>query len=119
MVGSFTRPVCLGPRAACHCLAPSPWSSSHCPLTLLRERSSRLEFPWPEVIDPPLVLAEKIARLEVCEEMDQAHLAQRSLDLGDGGAYSRLVRGVVGEEAPEPRLGVEQTGALRARLDEH
>src|SRR2546429_8348936 len=49
MVGRFTRHVCLGPRTACHCLAPSPWSSSRCPLTLLRERSSRLEFPWPEV----------------------------------------------------------------------
>src|SRR2546426_6311901 len=58
MVGRFTRPVCLGPRTVCHCSAPSPWSSSHCPLTLLRERSSRLGSPWPEVSQGHCILSD-------------------------------------------------------------
>src|SRR3989454_6789916 len=66
------------------------------------------------VVGPALVLAEEVARLEMREEMDQAHLAPHALDLADRGAHRRLVRRSVGEEPPELRLGLEQPSALRA-----
>src|SRR5437762_5236366 len=71
------------------------------------------------VVDPALVLGEKVARLEVGEQVDQAYLAPRAIDLGDGGAHRRLVRGVLDEEVPEPGVGLEQSRALGTRLGEH
>src|SRR3989442_6023016 len=71
------------------------------------------------VVGPALLLAEEVARLQVREQMDQAHPAPRALDLADRGAHRRLVRRSVGEEPPELRLGLEQPSALRAGLGEH
>src|SRR5439155_4838187 len=79
-----------------------------------RSRRRRERPPAPFVINPALLLGEEVARLEVREEVGQAHLAPRALDLADRGAHRRLVRRSVGEEPPELRLGLEQPSALRA-----
>src|SRR3989442_3213517 len=71
------------------------------------------------VVGPALLLGEKVARLQVREEVDQTHLAPRALDLADRATHRRLVRRSVGEEAPELRLGLEQPGALWARFGKH
>ena len=70
-------------------------------------------------VEPALVLREEAARLQVREEVDQAHLAPRPLDLGDRAAHRTLVGDPFGEQAPESGLGLEQSGALWARLGEH
>src|SRR2546422_7265872 len=81
MVGRFTRPVCLGPRTVCHCSAPSPWSSSHCLLTLLRERSSRLESPWPEVSQGHCILSDLLTeRAGDCAKVAEDTVTLRDLD---------------------------------------
>src|SRR2546422_7401133 len=71
------------------------------------------------VVGPALLLAEEVARLEMREEVGQAHLAPRALDLAERGPHRGLVGGPLGEEAPELRLGLEQPGALRAGFGKH
>src|SRR5438046_8924307 len=70
-------------------------------------------------VEPALVRGEKAARLEVGEQVDQAYLAPRAIDLGDGSAHRRLVRGVLDEEVPEPGVGLDQSRALGTRLGDH
>src|SRR2546428_11895787 len=44
------------------------------------------------VVGPALLLAEEVARLQVREQMDQAHLAPRALDLADRGPDRKSTR---------------------------
>src|SRR5258708_34033956 len=66
------------------------------------------------VVRAALRVRQDLARLEMGEQVHEAHLAARALDLGRCRAHRRLVGAAPGEERAQPRLGIQQPRALRA-----